>query len=216
MRRYYESQRPRENLAMNPLGRVMKGLTNCSLMFFSALFLAFALTATSHAALIDNNNGTVTDTDTNLMWLQNADTAGGMSWDDAMAWAANLTYAGYDDWRLPTTPGTVSGWQGYVNEGELAHLFYDHGIRDSSPGPFTNVQFNYYWTGTPVPGTGFAFMFYFPLGYENYAWRDYNYGWASWAVRDVGAVPEPTTIIIWSLLGGLGIALAHLRRRKAA
>lgn len=29
-------------------------------------------------------------------------------------------------------------------------------------------------------------------------------------------VPEPATIIIWSLLGGLGIAIAHLRHRKAA
>ena len=28
-----------------------------------------------------------------------------------------------------------------------------------------------------------------------------------------GPVPEPATIIIWSLLGGLGIAIAHLRRR---
>jgi hypothetical protein len=30
------------------------------------------------------------------------------------------------------------------------------------------------------------------------------------------AIPEPTTLIVWSLLGGLGIAAAHLRRRKAA
>ena len=29
-------------------------------------------------------------------------------------------------------------------------------------------------------------------------------------------VPEPATIIIWSLLGAIGIAVAHMRRRKAA
>jgi hypothetical protein len=29
------------------------------------------------------------------------------------------------------------------------------------------------------------------------------------------AVPEPATIIIWSLLGGLGIAVAHMRKRAA-
>jgi hypothetical protein len=33
---------------------------------------------------------------------------------------------------------------------------------------------------------------------------------------EAAAVPEPATIIIWSLLGGLGLAVAHWRRRKAA
>jgi hypothetical protein len=28
-------------------------------------------------------------------------------------------------------------------------------------------------------------------------------------------VPEPSTIIIWSLLGGFGIAIAHRRKRAA-
>lgn len=35
-------------------------------------------------------------------------------------------------------------------------------------------------------------------------------------LSDSGAVPEPATFIIWSLLGGLGISIAHWRRRKAA
>jgi hypothetical protein len=32
----------------------------------------------------------------------------------------------------------------------------------------------------------------------------------------VPTVPEPATVVIWSLLGGLGIAVARLRRRKSA
>jgi hypothetical protein len=52
--------------------------------FFLALFLVLALTATAQAALIDNNNGTITDTDTKLMWLQNASTVGYMSWYSAV------------------------------------------------------------------------------------------------------------------------------------
>ena len=30
------------------------------------------------------------------------------------------------------------------------------------------------------------------------------------------SIPEPSTLIIWSLLGGLGIAFGYWRRRKAA
>ena len=33
---------------------------------------------------------------------------------------------------------------------------------------------------------------------------------------DEGTIPEPATLIIWTLLGGLGVAVAHLRQRKAA
>ena len=69
----------------------------------TALFLFFGMTAVSHATLIDNLDGTVTDDTTNLMWLKNANTAGLMNWANAVAWADGLSYAGYDDWRLPTS-----------------------------------------------------------------------------------------------------------------
>jgi hypothetical protein len=32
----------------------------------------------------------------------------------------------------------------------------------------------------------------------------------------IDSVPEPATIIIWSLLGGLGVAVAHCRRKRTA
>ena len=57
----------------------------------------------------DNGNGTVTDDATSLMWMkvdsgrlkagQNKD--GKLNWQEALAWAENLEYAGYSDWRLP-------------------------------------------------------------------------------------------------------------------
>ena len=34
-------------------------------------------------------------------------------------------------------------------------------------------------------------------------------------VENNAPIPEPATIIIWSLLGGLGIAIAHMRKRAA-
>jgi len=58
----------------------------------------------------DNGDGTITDYATGLMWMK-YDSGhlkagprgdGRMTWREALEWAANLTYAGYSDWRLPT------------------------------------------------------------------------------------------------------------------
>lgn len=49
---------------------------------------------------VDNNNGTITDNATGLMWMQNDD-GSGMLWEDALSYAEDFSYAGYTDWRLP-------------------------------------------------------------------------------------------------------------------
>ncbi|MGB8168341.1 MAG: sulfatase-like hydrolase/transferase, partial [Chthoniobacteraceae bacterium] len=48
---------------------------------------------------VNNLDGTITDTDTGLMWTQVPAPATG--WDAALTYAENLTLAGYSDWRLP-------------------------------------------------------------------------------------------------------------------
>jgi arylsulfatase A-like enzyme len=48
---------------------------------------------------VNNNDGTITDTDTSLMWTQLP--ASAMSWQSAISYAENLTQGGYTDWRLP-------------------------------------------------------------------------------------------------------------------
>lgn len=47
----------------------------------------------------NNGDGTVTDLDTGLMWLQAPSSA--LNWKGAIAWAEGLVQAGYSDWRLP-------------------------------------------------------------------------------------------------------------------
>ena len=49
--------------------------------------------------LVNNNNGTITDTDTKLMWTQVPSTA--KSWNNALLYADALTLGGSSDWRLP-------------------------------------------------------------------------------------------------------------------
>jgi arylsulfatase A-like enzyme len=48
---------------------------------------------------LNNLDGTITDTDTGLMWTQVPGTSA--TWDAALSYAENLTLAGYADWRLP-------------------------------------------------------------------------------------------------------------------
>ncbi len=50
--------------------------------------------------LVNNNDGTVTDTATGLMWTRG--TSPRMWWREALAWCEHLTLAGYTDWRLPS------------------------------------------------------------------------------------------------------------------
>ena len=49
--------------------------------------------------MLDNGDGTVTDTKTALMWQQGE--PGEMTWADAITYCDNTQLAGYDDWRLP-------------------------------------------------------------------------------------------------------------------
>ncbi|WP_413698865.1 DUF1566 domain-containing protein [Psychromonas sp. KJ10-10] len=49
---------------------------------------------------VKNNDGTVTDQATGLMWRQ-SDDGNRRDWQTAMADAQSSTLAGYDDWRLP-------------------------------------------------------------------------------------------------------------------
>jgi hypothetical protein len=49
---------------------------------------------------VDNGDGTITDLATGLMWMK-TDSGTTMNWEQALDYAENLEYAGYDDWRLP-------------------------------------------------------------------------------------------------------------------
>jgi hypothetical protein len=131
------------------------------------LFLCVSLN--SFGALYDRGNGLIYDDVLNITWLQDAnfaqtsgyDSDGKMNWGDANAWAAQLEYGGYDNWRLPsanlmnpTSPcyhpdGRCD--KGYNNTtGELGHMFYYNlgnlGYRDASnnfqpDNGLTNISF---------------------------------------------------------------------------
>jgi len=86
-----------------------------ALVLASALLLGAA--AVSEAALESRAGGTMYyDTVLDVTWMANANAIAGTAYDDAVfpddgrvswgsakAWAADLVFGGYDDWRLPAT-----------------------------------------------------------------------------------------------------------------
>ena len=113
----------------------------------------------------DNFNGTVTDNDTGLIWLKNADCFGWMNWYDAMSATAILdsgqcdltdySVAGY--WRIPTQ----SEWEEFV-----CTQFTDPVVCDVTGAakwiegnPFNNVQSSVYWSETSLdPDNAWAIL----------------------------------------------------------
>ncbi len=103
---------------------------------------------------VDNDDGTITDNATGLMWQQ-ADSGSGMDWEAALAYAESATTADYDDWRLP-------------NVKELQSIV-DY-TRSPSAGDPDNVG--------PAIDTDFFEITAFSSGTTDYS-TDYGYFWTS-------------------------------------
>ncbi len=105
---------------------------------------------------VDNNDNTITDSATGLMWMK-ADSGITMNWESALGYCENLTLASYNNWRLP-------------NAKEL-HSIVDYtrapdAQNPAQQGPAIDPIFNltatesWFWTGTtllespPHLGTG--------------------------------------------------------------
>ncbi len=82
----------------------------------------------------------VFDKKTNLMWLQNANiTNSGKEYDDSESYVSGLSYAGYNDWHIPTK----NDWRSLLPENMK-------GIDNALPEhPFNNVfKAGQYWVAT--------------------------------------------------------------------
>ncbi len=86
----------------------------------------------SEARYIDNGDGTVTDTQTNLMWQQ-ATAPYLLTWGQAQTYCKNLTLAGYSDWRLPEI-------------GDLGSLVDTSYTPTIHPDYFSDTRPDWYWT----------------------------------------------------------------------
>ncbi|NOQ62936.1 MAG: DUF1566 domain-containing protein [Methyloprofundus sp.] len=150
--------------------------------------LVLGITSTAQAALIDRGDGLIYDDVLDVTWLQDANYAftsgyaganavdsgsgatdnifanGRMGWDAANTWAANLSFGGYDDWRLTTmtdtgtlgcnsaNSGTDCGYNIDTDFSEMAYMYHNNlglksrldasGVIQSDYGVFGNGAYN--------------------------------------------------------------------------
>jgi len=99
-------------------------------------------------SFIDNEDGTVTDLATGLMW-QKADSSTELDWKDSLEYAENLELAGYSDWRLPNAKelqSIVDYSRSLVetNSAAINPIFEISQIQDMDG----QKQYPYFWSST--------------------------------------------------------------------
>ena len=116
---------PMESGTEMPMGNVAQKLVRC-----------VRGDAYGVSQFVDNGDGTISDLSSGLMWMQN-DAGEGLDWEGALAYAENLEYAGYSDWKLP-------------NVKELQSIVDYTGVYPAISPSFFSVTDDdaYYWTST--------------------------------------------------------------------
>lgn len=172
----------------------------------------------------DGNNITL-DTSTGLEWLD-IDTTTNRSYVDTVALfatdLAGFRYATLDEVGVFFTALGLdtAAWpaftDSYVSDGEGA-LGYT-GESWSGSARHGTHGFTFTATGDSFRMPGFS-VWYSGLT-QTYATTAapgsviITSGVGSWVVRDAAAVPEPASVVVWSFLGAMGLAIAGWRRRS--
>ena len=119
---------------------------------------------------IDNNDGTVTDTKTGLMWVKDT-TPGVFTWLKAIEYCEGLG----DGWRLPTIEELIS--------------IVDYNRFDPAIDPIFECKLSYYWSSTTNAGNpSNAWVVYFYDGSLYYGNKSF-YGYYVRAVRSLKEKP---------------------------
>ena len=108
-------------------------------------------------AFRDNEDGTVTDLNSGLMWQK--DEGSELNWEEAMKYCRELNLGGHSDWRLPT-----------IREiGSILDLSFKDGVwfhKQFFPGTKT-APLGFYWSSTTY-GDTFGWGVNFQFGYDGY------------------------------------------------
>jgi len=94
----------------------------------------------------DNGDGTVTERVASLIWLKETDGVK-RDWESSIQYCEDLSFAGYDDWKLPSNKELVS----------LVDLRKQKPAIDTGFFPDTDYK-AYYWSRTPETRDAFRNM----------------------------------------------------------
>lgn len=158
----------------------------------AAAAIVVGVMGAAQAALVDQGNGTVLDTDTNLIWLQDWSANGRLAWETQKDWAETLSFAGSSDWRLP-------------EPSEFRSLFLAVG-NIYLVNQFINVRGLYWCNAENASSAGIVFG---PFNGAFYVEPTFVMESAV-AVR-AAAVPEPSVYML--MIAGASILLLATRRR---
>lgn len=169
--------------------------------------------------LVDNQDGSVTDRLTGLMWTKNSDlmysrdpdfdttgiVQGGVYWETALGYIDKLNsenYLGHNDWRMPNRNELTSLID---NSRHATNLPKNHPF--FSPFPFEDGGDYYYWSSTTVADTPEkAWVYHF--GYYTLYTNDKNIERFVWPVRsDDSNLPSGS---IYGMIQGDDVPLAGL------
>jgi hypothetical protein len=178
---------------------VQQGETLKKTILILGLMAGLLMVGKSQATLIDRGNGLIFDDVNNISWTKDADISGINTWDGQNTFAANLSLAGFDDFRLASIDelaslyGQLPGAPGSNKTGDIS--------------PFEDIQSDYW--GTEFDAFN-AWDFVFVNG-DQFIVLKFNglYGWAVRPGDSVAAVPEVGS----GLLVGLGLLGMRLARR---
>ncbi|MBV5307804.1 DUF1566 domain-containing protein, partial [Chromatium okenii] len=128
-------------------------------------------------SFVDNADGTVTQSNTGLMWAKCSEGQSGtnctdyyattMDWSAALTAANNSNLGGYNDWRLPN----FKELQTLVDYSRYAPAI------DSDYFPNTPIDNDsWFWSGSPIAGSAdYAWSVNFNYGYATNGHRSYDY-----------------------------------------
>lgn len=148
---------------------------NCSVLFSQS-----AQQAVQHDHVVDNGDGTVTDTKTDLMWAAK-DNGSAIGWDDAQKYCKNFRGGGHSDWRMPTMAELRGLYDQYYTQpagAYSAHLT-----------PRISLGCIWIWS-SETAGSSEAHLFSFDLGMGDTLERSYSKFPHALAVRSRDDVHE--------------------------